>query len=501
MAMKDLRDFIDLLESHGELQRIREEVDWNLEMGAIIRRCYDIGGPAALFDKVKDHPKGFRALGASLGPSGRPGHSLYARMALALGLPPDAAPREIMDHYLKRKEKPIKPVTVKSGPCKENILLGKDVDLLKFPAPLIHGGDGGRYIGTWHAVVTKDPDSSWVNWGMYRLMIHDRNTLGCLFPAQQHIGQIYAKYEPKNKPMPVAVAIGGPPVVPIVSCIMIPSHVSEVEIAGALQGEPMELVKCETVDLEVPAGAEIVLEGEVLPHERKTEGPFGEYMGYEAGKSSPKHVFRVNAITYRNDPVLTFSNMGMPIHESQTVTALIKGAEVYSELKKLGLPVKGVFYPPHAVSHMAVVSTEIPFINFARRVAHAVWATKPGLFTYYIVVVDADVDPTNMDQVLHAIATKCHPFNGIHPINHIPGFPVMLPFLPQKERLLGDAAGVILDCTWPKDWPAEAIPVKASFENLWPEEVRARVLKKWVSYGFKTPEAYLPNAQKSQARK
>jgi 4-hydroxy-3-polyprenylbenzoate decarboxylase len=207
-------------------------------------------------------------------------------------------------------------------------------------------------------------------------------------------------------------------------------------------------------------------------------------MGYEAGKSSPKPVFRINAITHRRDPILPFTNMGMPIHESQTTTALFKGAEIYAELKKLGLPVKGVFMPPWGVSHMAVISTETPFINFAKRVAHAVWATKPGLFTYYIVIVDSDVDPTNMDEVLHAIATKCHPVNGIHQVPHTPGFPVLLPFLPPKERLIGDAAGVIFDCTWPKDWPAESIPVKATLENLWPAEVRQKVLAKWKRYGF-----------------
>jgi len=320
---------------------------------------------------------------------------------------------------------------------------------------------------------------------MYRLMIHDRDSLGCLFPAQQHIGLIYQKYEANNQPMPAAVAIGGQPVIPVVSCVQLPPYVSEAEVAGGLQGEPVPLVKCETVDLEVPATAEIVLEGEVLPGERKAEGPFVEYMGYEAGKSSPKPVFRVRAITYRNDPILTFANMGTPIHEGQSVTAFFKGAEVFSELRRLGLPVRGVYYPPYGVGHLAVVSTETPFINFARRVAHALWATKPGLFTYYIVVVDADVDPTNMDEVVHAMATKCHPFHGIHPVNHIPGFPVLLPFLPPKERLLGDAAGVVFDCTWPKDWPAEAVPLKATFENLWPREIQEKVLRDWRKYGFK----------------
>jgi 4-hydroxy-3-polyprenylbenzoate decarboxylase len=178
--------------------------------------------------------------------------------------------------------------------------------------------------------------------------------------------------------------------------------------------------------------------------------------------------------------------MGMPIHEGQTATAFFKGAEIYSELKKMGLPVKSVFAPPFGVGHMVVVSTETPFMNFAKRVAHAVWATKPGLFTYYIVVVDADVDPTNMDEVIHAIATKCHPVNGIHRVPHIPGFPVLLPFLPPRERLIGDAAGVIFDCTWPKDWPAETIPVKATLENLWPKEIQERVLRKWEAYGFKS---------------
>jgi len=157
MAMQDLREFLELLEKHGELTRVQEEVDWNLEMGAIIRRCYDIGAPAALFEKIKDYPQGFRALGAPMGASSRSGHSLYARTALALGLGPDTSAKEIMTYFLKRKEKPIKPSIVKSGPCKENILLGKEVDLLKFPVPLVHGGDGGRYIGTWHTVITKDP--------------------------------------------------------------------------------------------------------------------------------------------------------------------------------------------------------------------------------------------------------------------------------------------------------------------------------------------------------
>jgi len=191
MEINDLRDYLDLLEEYEEVQHIRAEVDWNLEMGAITRRCYDLGAPAALFENIKGYPKGFRALGAPLGASRKRGHSLFARTALALGMRPSTSAKEIMKTYLERKEKLIPPISLSTGPCKENILRGEEVDLLKFPIPLIHGGDGGRYIGTWHTVITKDPDSSWVNWGMYRLMVHDRNTQGCGFPLQQHIGQVY----------------------------------------------------------------------------------------------------------------------------------------------------------------------------------------------------------------------------------------------------------------------------------------------------------------------
>ena len=241
MHSEDLRDYLDILEEYQELKRIDAEVDWNLEMGAITRRVYDLGAPAALFENVKGYPKGFRALGAPLGGSKHPGHGQFARTALAMNMVPTSTAKEIMATYLARKEKLIPPIRVKNGPCKENIDIGDAVDVLKFPIPLIHGGDGGRYIGTWHTVITKDPESSWVNWGMYRLMVHDRNTLGCLFPMQQHIGQMYQKYEAMNKPMPVAVAIGGQPVIPLVSCVMLPPYVNEaVPFTGSAITDPVQ---------------------------------------------------------------------------------------------------------------------------------------------------------------------------------------------------------------------------------------------------------------------
>ena len=414
MSFRDLREYLDRLEEEGELMRIKEEVDWNLEAGAIIRRAQDLRAPAPLFENIKGYGSGYRLFGAPAGVSNQP-NRYFARVAISLGMDPESTASDIIEEYIERKKNPIKPVIVNGGPCKENILMGDEANLLEFPVPLLHEGDGGRYIGTWHIVVTKDPDLDWVNWGMYRLMIHDERSMGCVLVPPQHIGMMYyGKYEPRNRPMEFAVAIGGDPVIPIVGCAMMPPYVNEVDIAGALRGEPVELVKCETVDLHVPASSEIVIEGEIHPYERKDEGPFGEYVGYRAGKKSPKPVFRVKAITHRNDPILTTSCIGVPVDDTHATMPLTMGAEVLDELRGKGLPVKAVYIPPDGVSHMIIVSTKVPYENFARKVADTVWSTTPGTYIYYVVVVEDDVDVTDMGEVMHAFTTKCHPYRGIY---------------------------------------------------------------------------------------
>jgi UbiD family decarboxylase len=212
MNFLDLREYIDALESEGELVRISKEVDWDLELSAVIRRSYDLGAPAPLFENIKGYPRGYRILGAPVGLSSKPGRTL-ARLAISLGFPADATFTEIVEGCTAKRRERLKPVIVDSGPCKENIFLGNQVNLLKLPIPFFHQGDGGRYIGTWHIVVTKDPDTGWVNWGMYRLMVIDERTMGCLLRPDQHIGaHYYQKYELRGKPMEFAVAIGTEPV-------------------------------------------------------------------------------------------------------------------------------------------------------------------------------------------------------------------------------------------------------------------------------------------------
>ncbi len=484
MAFRDLREYITRLDTEGEIQPIEAEVDWNLEVGAIIRRSYDLRAPAPFFQNIKGYPGGYRILGAPIGLS-RSGTGEYKRIALSLGMDPADSVETIIKGYIRKKKSSIKPVTVSTGPCKENIHLGDEVNLFEFPAPLLHAGDGGRYIGTWHLVVTKDPDSGWVNWGMYRLMIHDRDTLGGIVSPNQNIGLHHQKYEGRNQPMEFAVAMGTEPVSSLIAATRISPEIDEADIAGGIRGEPLELVRCETVDLEVPASSEIVLEGIILPNERKEEGPFGEYTGYRAGDKAPRPVYHVKAITHRNAPILPVSCMGVPVDDAAVVQPVTKAAEILDELWKAKFPVKMVYCPPEGVSHLTVVSTKIPYPNYVTQLARAIWgSTGWGRSCWYLIVVEEDIDVTQMEQVIWALSTRCHPYRGIHREPHAPGHP-LLPFLDPQEKKNFTGAYVLFDCTWPKGWPKESVPEKASFDVMWPKEIQKKVLDNWNKYGYR----------------
>ena len=205
----DLREYIDVLERAGELRRVRAEVDWHWEAGAMSRLACERRGPAPLFENVKDYP-GQQLAAVLMGP----GKPLHARTALALGLDKTIPTLELMEQIRQRLKHPHKPVSVASGiaPCKEVKLFGKDVDLMKFPVPWIKEIDGGRYVGTWHLIVTKDPDTGWVNWGTYRCEMKGEDRFAILLmPERQHGGMMFRKYEQRGQPMPIAMVIGADP--------------------------------------------------------------------------------------------------------------------------------------------------------------------------------------------------------------------------------------------------------------------------------------------------
>ncbi len=483
MPFSDLREWISALEKAGELQRVGAEVDWNLEVGAIVRRICETNGPAVLFEKIKDYPNGFRILGA---PMAQSDCNCYARLAITLGLPLDIGVKEITESYLKRRKNPIPPVVVPSAPCQENILTGDQIDLLKFPVPLVHGGDGGRYIGTWHTVITRHPQKAWVNYGMYRLAVHDKKRMGAFIGPIQDLQQHLAAHKRLGRPMEFAVAIGTEPVTALVSCVSIQGEKNEAELIGGLRGKPLELVRCQTVDLEVPATAEIVIEGFVNPDELEEEGPFGEYTGYVAGGRRPRPVFHVTAITHRNDPILTMTSIGIPVDEDHVIMPVGNAAEVLEEVRdQKGYPVDFIYVLPDSANHFWVVSTKVPDKTYPRRLAMAIWGTKAGRYANYLLLVNDDVDITNLRSVIWALATRVHPVRDVWQVAHA-YTSVLLPFLSAEERMSGDGAYMLLDGTWPAEWSSSEIPKVSSFTHLWPKEVQERVLRRWQQdYGLR----------------
>ncbi len=483
---KDLREFLNEAEEQKELARVKSQVHWNLEAGAIARRLCELGlgrsvnkggTPAVIFENIAGYPPGYRIAANT--------HASVKRVAMIMGhrKPEDATYFELQDMYLEGVNHPVKPVVVETGPCKENKLLGDDVNLYKFPAPMVHDGDGGRYMCTWHFVITRDPESDWLNWGMYRAMILDRRTLSGMMENLRHIAMHLRKYEAMDKPMPFAIAIGPDPICGLTSVSPVPFGVAEADVAGGLRKKPVELVKCETSDLLVPANAEIVIEGEVPPKKRAYEGPFGEYTGYRASPRDQRPVYLVKAITFRSDPILTMSNMGVPVDDCDITGSIFLSAMIKKNLLQAGLPVVAAHMPPEAACNLLVVSTKTPSAGIAHAIRNIAFTTVLEQRFKKILVVNDDVDITNVAEVLHAFSTRVHPVHGQH-VSYEPSHP-LFPFASLQERLDRTAPGCLYDGTWPTNWhPFVAVPPKSAFKTIYPKEVQDTVLKRWEEYGL-----------------
>jgi phenylphosphate carboxylase alpha subunit len=443
-----------------------------------VRRVCETGEPAPFFVNIKDYP-GHRMLGGMC--------AGFKRMALAMGLGPEATPRDAADEWYRRMGKTIPPVMIKGdAPCQENVIMGDDIDLTAFPAPMVHDGDGGRFISTWHFVVTRDDKTGWTNWGMYRQMVHNEKYLGTLALPSSDLGKMLAKGGPNGDPIPFATVIGPDPLCAAMGCTPAGVNVSEVDLAGGLRQEPVELVKCKTVDLEVPAHAEIIIEGHVLPGVRVDEGPFGEYTGYRTSPRGPRPVFKVECITHRTNPILTMSNMGMPVADGNIImSGLGLPAIVRRLLENVGIPVTGVFSPPEGCGFLLIVAAKKPYNNIAVQISNAISAHP--MFQAYnsqVMVVDETVDVYNWKEVIHAFAMKLHPLKGITTYPSM-GAPLS-PFLSMQERLQLRGGKVVYDCTWPLEWDLETEkPAKISFRDNYPPETQKMVLDNWKAYGYK----------------
>jgi len=410
----DLRGWLDRVEALGELHRIKSEVDPIDEMGGLTYvAAKREGAPVLLFEKVKGAAPGTRSIFNLLGTS-------LPRIALAFGLSPDLGLREVIEAVRQEIKDRIPPVLVdgSSAPVNQNLRLGQEVDLAMFAAPRHWPLDGGRYIGTADVVVTRDPDLGHLNVGTYRMMVHDRNHVGLyLSPgkdARLHITRAWQRGEDVQ----VAAAVGVHPLWMIVGSQTFAKNMSEYEAIGAIMGVPLEVVRGSTTDLVFPARAEIVIEGRIRPNNIRLEGPFGEFTGYYGRPEANAPLVEVTAVHHRNEPILTNALMAdYPSCEMALFYAVTKSARLWDDLDRYGIPgIRGVWAVPAAASGfgMVVVSVEQRYAGHAAQVlALAAQAPSTAYYTKWIVAVDEDVDPTNLNEVIWAMSTRCSPSDDI----------------------------------------------------------------------------------------
>lgn len=460
----------------GDLVTI-DGADWDREMGAIAHIARQRPHPpAVLFDNIKGYPSGHRVLTGI--------HTDPRRFAMTSGISPELDLLGLIQAWRDklRAVTKIPPVTVESAPFLANRMTGDDVDLWKFPSPFWHEKDGGRYLGAGASVITRDPDAGWVNVGVYRLMVHDRDRLG-LYMAPVQDGRRHVKaYHDRGEPCPVVISAGHHPIVFLVSSMAPPwQHTSEYDFAGGLLGGPLEVVNAPITGLPVPVSAEIVIEGEILPGDVATEGPFGETTGYYGSGMRPEPVIRVKAIYHRDDPILIGAPTVKPIHEHSWQTAILASARIWNELEQAGVPgITGVYRSVwQGGGNLIVVAVKQLYAGHARQAAYI--AANSGAGAYrgrFVVVVDEDIDPTDHSEVLWAVLGRCDPENDIEIMRRAVSGPLD-PIIPKDRK--GFNSRAMIDACRPWEWRHEFPEVAtasaeevARAEARWGDQLDAR---------------------------
>lgn len=477
---QDLRGFITALEKAGELRRVTAEVDPHLEMTAVADRVVKQGGPALLFE----HPRGFdipvliNAFGSirriALALEVENISQVAERIAALLEFEPPRSLREKMAALPKLAElASYSPKPVRTGPAKQ-VAEQASPSLDRLPILKCWPGDGGRFI-TLPLVITCDADSGRPNLGMYRMHVYDERTTGLHWHPHKDAAVHYQAYVRRGERMPVAVALGADPATIYAATAPLPYGMDELVFAGFLRRAPVEVVRCETCDLYVPAHAEIVLEGYVEPGELRLEGPFGDHTGYYS-PADHYPVFHLTCITRRRQPIYPATMVGRPPMED---CFLGKATEriflpllklVLPELVDLNLPLAGVFH------NLAIVSIRKQYPGHARKVAHALWGLGQMMFTKVIVVVDEEVNVQDLSEVRWKVLNNIDPERDVFfvrgpvdVLNHaapVPNF---------GSKMGIDATRKLPQEGHPREWPEEIRPDR---------EVAAQIERRWKEFGL-----------------
>jgi UbiD family decarboxylase len=467
---KDLREFIDLVAKLGALRRI-EGADPRFEIGGITEVAAGLPDcPALLFDTIKGFPPGFRVFTNAT--------TNVQRAALALGLDPGLRPLDALKAWMEKRKNltPQPPVTVKIAAFLDNTIAGRDVDIARFPAPIWHRHDGGPFIGSGSLVIMRDPDSGWINASIYRVQVHGPNRVTVQFDHGGRHGAIIAKkYWDRSESCPVAIVHGEDPALFIAGFEYLPDGRSEYEFAGSIKGAPIEVFDGPQTGLPLPALAEIIFEGRLLPMSEATlpEGPFGEFTGYYAAAARPGPVMEVSAIHHRNNPILLGSppmkpprfHFGLPF----------RAATIWSNLEASGVTdVVGAWQ--HVSQLMTVVALRQRYDGHAKRAALV--AAAHSYMARIVVVVDDDIDPSNLADVMWAVATRCEPAEGIDIVRNAWSSALDPRISPEdKEAGVTAHSKAIIDACRPFAWRDKFPPTSA----LSPDEAR-EIEEKWGKF-------------------
>ncbi|MDP2743600.1 MAG: UbiD family decarboxylase, partial [Dehalococcoidia bacterium] len=441
---EDLRAWLSKVEQAEGLKRL-DGADWDLEMGCLTALNWAKNGPALLFDKINGYQAGFRVLTCSL--------QTMERIALTLGLPPGHTQREylpLMRESLARWEQNLgkyAPRVVKKGPVMENVMAGEEIDLFKFPVPKWHEKDGGRYLGTGDAVITRDPDNGEINIGTYRVMVHDKRTVGLYINPGNHGRRHMEKYHSRGQPCPVAISVGHHPLLFAVACRKFPPG-TEYQYIGAIRGEPVEVIEEEVTGLPIPTDSEIVVVGWVGPGQTRKEGPFGEYTGYY-GDARQSPLVQVERVYFRNNPIILGSPPGRDPADTSLYSSLLGSVLYENRLKRSGLQgIKAVYTHRISGNFFLAVSVTQQYAGHARQVGLQLAAE--GVGGRYVIVVDDDIDVTNIQDILWALSTRSNPERSIDIVRHLPSTPLDPALRKPAEAFFTSKA--IIDACRPYEW-------------------------------------------------
>lgn len=447
MEYADLREWIDRVDKMGELRTV-PGATWQEDIGRICEMLHHTpGSPAVLFDDIPGYPSGHRVL-ANVSAT-RP------RLALTLGLPANIERRPLLDEFLRLTENNrfIDPETVADAPLFENVREGDSVNVLEFPTPQWHPHDGGRYIGTGCAVVQRDPDNGWINLGTYRVMIHDERNVGIYISPGKHGRMIRDAYFSRKQPCPVAVVCGMDPLIFAAAAIEVPFGVSEYHWAGAIRGEPFQVTTLPITGLPVPASSEIVLEGHIRHDRLRPEGPFGEWTGYYGQRQPAEPVLAVEGLYFRDNPIM----LGVPpnrppAYDPYLFREYLRSAIMRRELQSAGIPgIADVHCFAEGGSRLFnVVSIEQKYPGHARQVLHAAASVaSASYFGRVVVVVDSDIDATDLNDVLWAIVTRMDPERSVDIIRRARSSPLDPAIHPDGDKY---NSRLLIDATRPFEW-------------------------------------------------